>query len=339
MNPLNKALLKEKLENRIQADLNAGRVDGVAVSVMQDGQTLYENHFGIATEQSLFRLASMTKPITAAAVLLLTERGKLRLSDPVLRYLPGFPPDLQIIHLLSHSSGLSQEYYVNHITDAHRSDPGLLVDYIAGLPFDFAPGTAAAYNPVAAYALLTAIAEQVCCMDFPSFVRRELFVPCEMADTTFLPTRQQWARLIPMQGGGTVPGCIFERYPITNPLGGAGLISGLCDYKNFAQMLLDGGIFGGARVLSGRSVQIMTAPHSGTDPVRWGCGVRVITGKHRLPAGSYGWSGAYGTHFWVDPENRIAAVYLKNSRLDGGAGAVTAANFEQDVTDCLTPSL
>ena len=331
MRLLNKALLKETLENRIRADLDAGRVDGVAVSVMQDGQLLYEQHFGLATEQTLFRMASMTKPVTAAAALLLMERGKLKLSDPVMKFLPGFAPDLQILHLLSHSSGLSHEYYVNHITDLHRADANLLVDFIASLPFDFAPGTAAEYNPVAAYALLTAIIEQTACMDFPSFVQKEIFGPCGMGDTTFLPTREQWARLIPMQGGGTVPGCIFESYPVTNPLGGAGLVSSLQDYQKFAQVLLEG-----KGILSEEIRRRMATPVAGTDPAKWGCGVRVITGKHRLPVGSFGWSGAYGTHFWVDPMSRITAVYLKNSRFDGGAGAKTAANFEQDVMDCLT---
>ena len=326
-----RARLAQKLENRMAADLAAGRVDGVALSVMQDGQVLYENRFGIATERSLFRMASMTKPVTAAAVLLLMQRGRLRLSDPVVKFLPGFSPDLQILHLLSHSSGLSQEYYVNHITDLHRSDAGVLVDFIAALPFDFAPGTAAEYNPVAAYALLTAIIEQTARVDFPTFVQREIFDPCGMRDTTFLPTREQWARLIPMQGGGTVPGCVFERYPVTNPIGGAGLVSGLDDYQKFAQLLLHG-----SGILSEETLKIMTTPVAGTDPAKWGCGVRVITGDHRLPRGAFGWSGAYGTHFWVDPVNRITAVYLKNSRFDGGAGARTAANFEQDVMDCLT---
>ena len=334
MQLLDRARLAQKLENRIGADLAAGRVDGVAVSVLQDGQTLYENYFGRAGERTLFRLASMTKPVTAAAVLLMMQRGKLRLSDPVVKYLPGFPPDLQIFHLLSHSSGLSQEYYVNHITDLHRADPALLTDYIASLPFDFAPGTAAEYNPVAAYALLTAIIEQTACMDYPSFVQKEIFDPCGMENTTFLPTRTQWARLIPMQGGGTVPGCVFERYPVTNPLGGAGLVSSLRDYQKFAKMLLDG-----KGILSPETLKIMTTPVAGADPAKWGCGVRVITGKHRLPVGSFGWSGFYGTHFWVDSANRITAVYLKNSRFDGGASAKTAADFEQDVMDCLTPAL
>lgn len=65
----------------------------------------------------------------------------------------------------------------------------------------------------------------------------------------------------------------------------------------------------------------------------WGLGVRVIQGEHycRLPHGAYGWSGAYGTHFWVDPTDRVTAVYMKNSAYDGGAGATTANHFEEDV--------
>lgn len=331
MNRLDPIALTEKLDTRLQADLQAQRIDGASVSVMQDGQLLYARHVGKAGERTLYRMASMTKPVTAAAVLLLMERGKLQLTDPVVKYLPGFSPQLQIRHLLSHSSGLSQEYYVNHITDAFRADPWLLVDYIAGLPFDFAPGTAAEYNPVAAYGLLTAIIEQTACVDFPTFVRREIFEPCGMTDTTFLPSRDQWTRLIPMQGGGTVPGCVFESYPVTNPLGGAGLVSCLRDYAAFARRLLEGN-----NVFSAQLLKTMTTPIAGSDPVRWGCGVRVITGENRLPVGAFGWSGAYGTHFWVDPANRITAIYLKNSRFDGGAGAQTAANFERDVMDCLT---
>ena len=342
MRLLDQVRLTEKLNNRLQADLTAGRVDGISVSVVQNGQTIYENNVGLADGQTLYRIASMTKPVTATAVMLLMQQGKLRLTDSVIKFLPGFDPMLQIGHLLCHTSGLSQEYYVNHITDAHRADPVLLTDYIASIPLDHVPGTVAEYNPVAAYALLSAVIEQVACVDYPSFVQRELLDPCGMTDTTFLPTKQQWTRLIPMQGGQTVPGCIFERYPVTNPLGGAGLISSLRDYQNFAQMLLDG-TFAGRRILQEKFLRLMTTPRVAANiqpgVQRWGCGVRVITGENRLPIGAFGWSGTYGTHFWVDPENRITAVFLKNSRYDGGAGAKTAANFEQDVMDCLTESL
>lgn len=304
---------------RIKNDLASGRIAGACVHVSQRGKTLYEAFFGNATEQSLFRMASMTKPVTAAAILLLADRKKLSLTDPVVEYLPEFPVQLQIVHLLSHSSGLSQTYYAEHITDEHRADSNLLVDYIASVPFDYAPGTHAAYNPVAAYAILTAIIEKTANMDYPTFLEKEIFSPLGMTDTTFLPTKEQWARLVPMED--TAPGCVFERYPVTNPLGGAGLVSSLSDYKKFAQMLLGGGI------LSENAIKTMTTPRLGG----WGCGVRVVGENDRLPKGSFGWSGAYGTHFWVDPTNGIVAIYLKNARTDGGADAVTGKHFEEDV--------
>ena len=309
------------IEQRIREDLASGHIKGAAVHVSRWGETLYEAHFGNVRENTLFRLASMTKPITAAAVLILADRKKLSLKDPVIKYLPGFPAELQIIHLLSHCSGLSQSYYADHITDQYRADPALLVDYISSVPFDHAPGTHPEYNPVAAFALLTAIVEKAAEVDFATFAEKEIFVPLGMTDTTFLPTKEQWARLTPMED--TVPGCIFEGYPVTNPLGGAGLVSSLADYVKFAQMLLDKG----AGILSENAVRTMSTAQFGT----WGCGVRVVGENNRLPKGSYGWSGAYGTHFWVDPTKGIVAVYMKNSRKDGGAGAVTAAHFEEDV--------
>ena len=311
----------EKVKNRISADLASGHIEGAAVHISRWSETLYEAHFGNVAENTLFRLASMTKPITAVAVLLLADRKQLSLKDPVVKYLPGFPLELQIIHLLSHCSGLSQSYYEEHINDEYRADPELLVDYIASIPFDHAPGTYAEYSPVAAYALLTVIVEHVAKVDFATFAEREIFAPLGMTDTTFLPTKEQWARLAPMED--TIPGCIFERYPVTNPLGGAGLVSSLEDYKKFAFMLLRKG--GG--ILSQEAFATMTTPYL----EKFGCGVRVVGEDNRLPKGSYGWSGAYGTHFWVDPTNGIVSIYMKNSKKDGGASAKTAAHFEEDV--------
>lgn len=309
------------VENRIKADLASDHITGAAVHISQWGKTLYENCFGNVTDNSLFRLASMTKPVTAVAVLLLADRKLLRLSDPVIKHLPGFPPDLQIIHLLSHCSGLSQSYYVEHITDEYRADPNLLVDFIASVPFEHDPGTWVEYNPVAAYALLTAIVEQAAKVDFATFVEKEIFLPLGMHDTTFLPSKEQWARLVPMED--TAFGCVFESYPVTNPIGGAGLVSSLEDYKKFAFMLL----CKGEEILSKEACATMTTPFL----EKFGCGVRVVGENDRLPKGAFGWSGAYGTHFWVDPQNGIVAIYMKNSRKDGGAGAITAAHFEEDV--------
>ena len=171
-----------------------------------------------------------------------------------------------------------------------------------------------------------------------------------MSDTTFAPSDEQWARMVTMHDyangkafvGKTEAGCVFENIPTSHVLGGAGLISTIEDYGNFAEMLLAGGVFEGARVLSERSVQELATPWVSfalqPKPKRWGLSVKVVTDESyaRLPGGCYGWSGAYGTHFWVDSENRITAVYLKNSQYDGGGDAVTNLHFEEDVTAALT---
>ena len=102
-------------------------------------------------------------------------------------------------------------------------------------------------------------------------------------------------------------------------------------------MLLQKGCYGNERILSEESVEEISKPQvSATIQPglqQWGLGVRVITSKDygTLPVGAYGWSGAYGPHFWVDPENRITAIYMKNSRYDPGAGSVTGYHFEEDV--------
>ena len=122
--------------------------------VEQAGQILCEDHFGVASADSLFRLASMTKPITAAAVMGLYDRGALSLDDPVARFLPSISEKLTLRHLLTHTSGISQEYYANHIKDERRQSNRTLLAYIAGVPLEREPGSGAAYNPVAAYQLL-----------------------------------------------------------------------------------------------------------------------------------------------------------------------------------------
>lgn len=141
--------------------------------------------------------------------------------------------------------------------------------------------------------------------------------------------------------GNTCQGCVFGDYPPTNPIGGAGLVSTLDDYANFADMLLSRGLFGDKRIISAETFEQMTSPQVSPDIQkgnhRWGLSMRVITSEAyaRLPVGAFGWSGAYGTHFWVDPVNEIVAIYMKNSQFDGGSGAKTAANFETDVTSAL----
>ena len=120
-------------------------------------------------------------------------------------------------------------------------------------------------------------------------------------------------------------------------MAGAGLAGTVEDYCAFAMMLYRRGAGVNGRVLQPESIATMSRPWVplGTPGVggsfNWGLGCRVIPGPDRIGEGSFGWSGAFGTHFWVDPNNEIVAVYMKNSMYDGGAGCRTANAFEEDV--------
>jgi len=166
-----------------------------------------------------------------------------------------------------------------------------------------------------------------------------------MVDTTFAPTEAQWQRVVGMhdyQDGcavlsPTTPGCVVDCVPVTHTLGGSGLVSTIDDYVKFAQMLLNKGMTEKGRILDASRIDQMATHQLPTElmneKVNQGLGVRVIVGEKYpwLPVGSYGWSGAYGPHFWVDPVNGITAVYMKNSRYDGGSGSTTGKHFEEDV--------
>ena len=131
--------------------------------------------------------------------------------------------------------------------------------------------------------------------------------------------------------------CVFEDVPCTHYLGGAGLVSTLQDYGNFAKILLNQGRTANGRILEEETFRHLFTPQVSKEMMRgaerWGLGVRVITEDTYpyLPKGSFGWSGAYGSHFWIDPKNKIYAVYMKNSKHDGGAGNASARIFEKAV--------
>jgi len=327
---------------------------------------------GSVSENTLFRMASMTKPITAAAILILADRGALDLNDPIADFLPEFrkmyigrmgqeAPEcivpaqtlITLRHLLTHSSGLGSgpvgDYLYAKLPARKRTDLERVVKYYAENLLDFEPYTSQCYSGIHGFDVLARIVEVVSGMAYDKFLEKELFLPLGMTDTTFDPTPQQWSRMVPMHsyenGFGKVvdfhKNSIFEGFPTTCFAGGAGLASTLQDYKKFAAMLLNYGKFGDKQLIGKKWIREMAIPQLPLSlmkgPEVWGLGVRVITEESYadLPCGTFGWSGAYGTHFWVDPVNRITAVYLKNSLYDGGSGALTARRFEQDVNGAL----
>ena len=373
MRTLNAKLLKETLDARVSGDVQRGTVGCAALLVQQNGETVYENFFGEQSpgvpvnRKSMFRMASMTKPITGAAISILLERGLLNLDDPVEKFLPEFAnrkigklnadgeieivadaqKPITILHLLTHSSGLGVgEMDVcqrgKMMPEEKRSLSTVVKSYAKNV-LSFEPFSKSEYSPFQAFETLGRIAELLSGMEYDAFLQKELFDPLEMVDTTFAPNAEQWARMIPMHNyvdgkacvAETTPGCVFEDFSVNWHCGAAGLASTMDDYRKFAEMLQNGGIWNGRRVLKEETVRKMATPYIHWDNGKesWGLSVRVIrdASYEVLPVGTFGWSGAYGTHFWVDPENRVTAVYLKNSRYDGGSGAKTSYQFEKDV--------
>ena len=375
--------LSENISDRMESDIKNNIISGASVSVISPDDTLFKAHFGTLSAEdktppnnsTLFRMASMTKPVTAVAVMTLYDKGLLEIDDPVEKYLPQFKnmyiaemidgkaekvrkaqTTLTIKHLLTHTSGLvsgsSGEFYANKLTDETNKTLKDTVDYYSGTGLGFEPYTENQYNATAAFDVLARIAEMISDMNYADFLKKYVTDPCEMYDTAFVPNNGQWERIIPMHkkenGKSGISemkkGCVFGNVPVTHYLGGAGLISSLGDYTSFARMLLNKGVINGNRIISEKAVKLISTaqvPESimpGNE--RWGLGVRVITSENYrfLPVGAFGWSGAYGTHFWIDPVNSIAAVYMKNSMFDGGSGAVTAANFEKDVFNSFAES-
>ena len=367
MKPLfNENRLSENIDGIASYDLANKKIFGSAYFVYHKGNVI-KKCYGTRsldsdspiTDTTLFRLASMTKPITAVATMILVERGLLSLDDTLDRFIPEFK-EIKIIdafgntlipqkiptikNILTHTSGIwSDSRKQNPLTvDAQNSLNSAIAFYIqAGL--DFEPDSMQMYSGTGAFDVLTKIIELVTEMDYLDFLKKEIFEPCEMCDTTFIPTLEQKSRMVGMHdrknGENTLfempENCVFENIPCTHYLGGAGLVSTLRDYCNFAEMLLHYGQAKDTRILSEASVRLMSTPHVYMREIEsWGLGMRVITSsdtRHYLPIGSFGWSGAYGSHFWIDPSNDLFAVFMKNSKIDGGAGNESAQNFEKAV--------
>lgn len=375
MRKLNAEKLNALVDARVNADIASGKVGGAALCVVQDGEILLHKTYGYQNattkeplrEDAMYRLASMTKPITAVAALIAEEQGLLSIDDELCKYIPAYAhmkighveegkavydkdaeTPITIKHLLSHTSGIGtleigDLAWAQMPADKAQTPEGVM-DWFADKMIAFEPYTAQWYSPVVAFVAVARIIEIVSGMDYNAFLKKYLLDPLGMNDTTFAMTEEQKARMIAMhnyteeQGGFAVPKSvetIFENVPVTQYCGGAGLAATLDDYVKFGEMLTHGGTLGGVRILSPESVKKMGSVQV-TDaimgpPQQWGLGVRVITADYQMPIGCFGWSGAYGTHYWSDPENKITAIYMKNSGYDGGSGAVTSFLYEQDV--------
>ena len=386
------------IDSTIQSYVKNAELSGAALMVRKGGKVVYHNKWGwtdIAdqtpiTDASVFRMMSMTKPVTAVGILKLMEKGLLSLDDPITKFLPlfqnmqvsidkryefrpGMNPlsllpkmlffrmgnvktepatrDITIRDLLSHSSGLAQGI-VGLL--AMRKDKSIKkslaqqADVLSQYVLDFQPGTGTGYSPLAGFDMLTRILEVASGMDADAYFRKEIFDPLGMADSFFWPNDTQKQHIVKCYKRKKnrlvdVTGTKDDMYGILACEAGyiagcGGLFSTLADYDRFAQMLANGGTLDGVTILKPETVELMhtEAPekHMEPDPGQvWGLGVKIRQdpAKGNLPvtAGTYGWSGAFGTHFFISPKDDLSCVWMTNRTDLGGSGSYISAKIEK----------
>jgi len=348
----------------------SGEITGAVTLVARSGRIVHLQAHGVMDAESkkpmqkdtIFRIASMSKPVAGVAILMLVEEGKVRLSDPVSRFIPSFkdlkvamtlparpsgsaagppgpliPPEpytvpadreITILDLMTHTSGLLSGPASNATAGkafAERRTLGLkYVESLGSSQLEFQPGTRWAYSAVAGFDVLSRVVEIASGMSFKDFVNERIFKPIGAKEIFFWPTAAQRERLVTSYTSGP-KGLIPRENPdaMSSEVyfsGAGGLMSTAESYARFAMLLANGGELNGVRLLAPRTVELMGAAYipdtlPGRSPGEgYGLSVRTVTDpvarRTTISKGSFGWSGAYGTFFWVDPEKRIVGVLM-----------------------------
>lgn len=328
----------------------AGFVAGVGAAVgagVSRGQMVAGGLADIAanrpmTPNTLFWIASMSKPVTGTAILILQDEGKLQLSDPISKFIPEFadlktpsgkPANLTLTHVLTHTSGLGEGAGPAMQNATTLAD---LVPLWLSSPMQFEPGTQWKYCQSGINAAARVV-EIVSGMSFDTFLDQRLFNPLGMNSTTFFPDEEQMKRLATGYAKNPKTGelePVPSRLDLTRrdrpPLGNGGLFSTAPDYLRFCQMLLNGGELDGTRILSSEAVKTLSSVHTGDLPTGffqnetfgrygrnygWGIGTCVLKEPHpgapeALSPGSFGHGGAWGTQAWIDPVRKTIYVLM-----------------------------
>jgi CubicO group peptidase (beta-lactamase class C family) len=291
---------------------------------------------------TLFWIASMTKPVTGAAILMLQDEGKLNVADPVAKYLPEFSnlktpsgklANLTIAQILTHTSGLGEAS--GSAAQKAKTLADLVPIWLAA-PMQYEPGERWKYTQSGINAA-SRIVEVVSGMTFDVFLQKRLFDPLGMRNTTFYPTDEQRSRLATAYAKNKETGALEPVAPRADfgprdrpPQGNGGLYSTAPDYARFTRMLLDGGTLDGRRYLSSAAMTFLTTPQTGDLPTgffqadiygnrganyAWGLATCILRAPHdgvaaMLAPGTYGHGGAWGTQAWIDPAKKVAYVLM-----------------------------
>lgn len=353
----------EKLNQQMHKYVDDGQLSNVQTAIMRNGKLVHFDTYGLSdvdskkalTEDALWRIFSMTKPIVSVALMQLYEEGKFQLNDHVYKYIPEFNElkvhqggrktepiknHMKIIDLMRHTSGLGYGWgpgsYVDSLYQSGNfwaiKNTEEFVTQMANLPLYFEPGTSWRYG--VSTDVLGRLVEVISGEPLDEYLKVHIFNPLGMSDTFFEVPDEKDARFV-SNYTTTKEGTLkvvdhpsISRYckDVTFFSGGGGLVSSMSDYLKFSQMLLNGGVYHKQRILGPKTIELMTADHCKTvehhgGPVvlpamghGFGLGFTMtksladsaITGSE----GAFGWGGAAGTYFRVDPKENLVYVMM-----------------------------
>ena len=312
------------------------------------------------TLDTIFRIYSMTKPVASVALMMLYEQGLFHLDDPASKFIPDFKrlkvcdgpaytglklsePDCEmtIRHLLTHTAGLSYGWFDDTPVDAlyrelqpmdRQTSLEEMVKQLAEIPLAFHPGSAWRYS--VATDVVGYLVQAISGLPLETYLGEKIFQPLGMAETGFHVPADKVDRFAAVYGPCETNDLKVDDDPTTSqfltppnlPSGGGGLVSTIADYLQFAQMLRNQGELAGTRLLSRKSIELMTLNHlpAALLPIEiggnliagygFGLGFRVMVDVAASQAlgsvGEYGWSGAANTYFWIDPAEDMIGILM-----------------------------
>ena len=331
----------QRLLDVLQSEIDRGRLPGAVALITRRGKLALFEHLGQQdpstgapmTRESIFRIYSMTKPIVSVAAMMLIEKGRLLLADPVSKHLPAFAKQQvadgdsgawvpastpSTVHdLLRHTAGLTYEFLGTAPVQRRYAAAGIgsrarssreFGNALAALPLMFQPGSAWEYSR--ATDVLGLVIEAISGQTLGNYLREHIFEPLGMVDTGFAVPLEKLARMaepFAYDPDGGVPMPVFDfREPVSMEFGGGGLVSTARDYARFMQFLLNRGSLDGVRLLARGTVEFMTCDHLGTIPVARGASALLLPPGHgfglgfavRTEPGLASLPGSVGSYHW-----------------------------------------
>lgn len=315
------------IDRVVQRGVEAGGYPGASVVVGRKGYAVWSRGFGtldwtrksrVTAQESIYDLASLTKVVaTTTAIMVLYDQGKLELDAPVSRYLPEFSGGLRdrvtVQHLLTHRAGLSAGRELWRIADS----PAAARAAVMASPINCTPGACYEYSDLGAD-LLGFIAEEVSGQSLEALLQKTVFQKLGMTDTRYRVPDADVARTAPTEiappRGYPLRGEVHDEnaYALGGIAGHAGLFSTAADLSVFAQMLLDGGVYNGVRVISDSTVQLFTRRAAGHRALGWDtCAGGAGCGQF-MSERAFGHTGFTGTSLWIDPDRQMFVILLTN---------------------------